>query len=301
MALGEDYFHYPHRSPGMDHALYPLRYLRQAPKVDLGAKLALWVTIGVDFFPLDMDNNKPFRPVGGTWRAYPDIWSYTTRDYGNRVGIYRLLEVMKRYGVSPTVFVQGEAAERMPVLMDDLANAGAEFAAGGWSMGDIHATPMEIGHERELIEKTRDTLAPWTGKTIGWRSPAISETANTPDLVAAAGFDWIADWANDDMPYAFNNGLTAMPLTYDMADTYIIYQQNQTVAQWAKQLGYAADVLRTEADSYGSRVLNISLSPWVVGQPYRIKALEDLLARLSDMPDARPMTAAEIIEASKKT
>ncbi|PYE85342.1 polysaccharide deacetylase family protein [Pseudoroseicyclus aestuarii] len=297
MSLDDSYFDYPHRKRGLDHDLFAMRYLKDAPRVDFGGgtRLALWVTVDIDFFPLDMPKT-PFLPSGGLGRPYPDLWNFTTRDYGNRVGIYRLLEVLGARGIRPTAFVQGEAAQRMPALMDDLAGAGAEFAAGGWSMGNLHATPLPAEEERALIAKTREALSPWAPELAGWHSPASSETARTPDLVAEAGFGWIADWANDDMPYPFANGLTAMPLAHDLTDRAILFEQNQTVQQWAAQLGYAADVLLSEAETAGGRILNLTLTPWVTGQPYRIDAVAALLDRLLGLEGLAPRSAADILQ-----
>ena len=297
MGLDEDYFDYPHRGRGLDHDLFAMRYLRDAPRVDFegGATLALWVTMDIDFFPLDMKKT-PFLPSGGLGRPYPDLWNYTTRDYGNRVGVYRLLETLAARGIRPTAFVQGEAAERMPALMDDLARAEAEFAAGGWSMGDLHATPLPAERERELIARTQDALAPWAPDLRGWHSPASSETVHTPDLVAEAGFGWIADWANDDMPYAFFNGLTAMPLAHDLTDRAILFEQNQTVDQWSRQVEFAAEFLLSEAETAGGRILNLTLTPWVTGQPYRIDAVAALLDRLLGRAGVAPMTAESILK-----
>lgn len=294
MAAPEGYFDYPHRAKGLDHSLFEMRYLKTAPGLAWGngKSVALWITVGVDFFPLDMPK-KPFMPTGGMSRPYPDIWNYSSRDYGNRVGIYRMMKSLAAHGVKATAFVNAAVAERYPVLMRDLLDAEWEIAASGYDMGHLHHGGMPLDEEKALVEKSVGILRDLVGERLkGWHSPAFSESFSTPALVAEAGLEYIADWVNDDMPFAMQAGgksLTSLPMSYELSDTRILFEQNQSLASFEAQVLAAFEVLKAEATPERGRILSISLSPWVIGQPYRIQALNRLLGTL--LADANVFSA----------
>ncbi len=299
MALSESYFDYPYRAKGLDHSLFEMRYLKNSPNISWGngKSLALWLTIDVEFFPLDM-SNKPFAPSGAVSRVYPDMWNFTTREYGNRVGIYRLMEVIKHYGAKATVFVQSAIAEEYPVLMQDLLKSGFEIACGGVDMGNLHSSQLSVEEENALIKKASDALEKVCGAPVkGWHSPAFSESQHTPELVAEQGFEYICDWVNDDMPFAMtvsDKPLLSLPKQYDLSDRKILFDQQQTLSAFEYQLRAAYKTLKAEASEENGRILSVSLNPWVIGQPYRIEALEKFLEEVMADDAVIPMTGAEI-------
>lgn len=299
MAISADYFEYPHRKKGLDHSLFEMRYLKDAPKFNWGngKSLALWLTVDVEFFPLDMGKS-PFLPSGGLARPYPDVWNFTTREYGNRVGNYRLMETINQAGAKATAFVQSAVVDEYPALMKDLVASGFEIACGGADMGQIHSSQMNEQDEKALILKALETLEKATGeKPAGWHSPSFSESLNTPELVAEAGVEYLCDWVNDDMPFPFTLGdksLMSLPKQYDLSDRKLIFEQQQTLSSFEYQLRAAYKTLKAEATPEDGRILSISLSPWVIGQPYRIQALEHFLAEVMADDAVVPMTGKEI-------
>lgn len=302
MTALNDYFDYPHRRPGLDHDRFPHRYLRDAKPVIWpgGARIALWLTVDVAHFPMDMDG-KPFLPPGGMSRMPPCVWDYTLRDYSNRVGIYRVLKVLDRHGVKATAATSGVIAERYPSLLADLAASRWEFMANGLDMKQLHYGGLDPESERRQVETALQLLRDKTGQpVVGWHSPAHNESAVTPDLVAGAGCRYIADWINDDMPYRLATSagsLVQMPLTYDFSDKRVLFTQNQSLAEWEGQVLAAFDFLYDEAASQGGRILSLSLAPWVIGQPYRIGALDRVLTRILARPGVWVATGAEIADA----
>ena len=119
MALDKEYLEYPHRSHGMDHERYDWSMLseRKAVAWPGDAKLALWINVGLQFFPLNQ-RGKPFAVPGGMTMPYPDLRHFSLRDYGNRVGIYRFLDAFDRFGIKPTFALNTELAERAPYLLE---------------------------------------------------------------------------------------------------------------------------------------------------------------------------------------
>jgi peptidoglycan/xylan/chitin deacetylase (PgdA/CDA1 family) len=297
-----DYFVYPHRRPGLDHDRFEHRYLRSLTPVAWpgGNRLLIWITIHVEHFPMDMPAT-PLLPLGGMDRVYPSVWDYSTRDYGNRIGIFRLMKVLDCHNLRATAAMNSEVAVRYPYLLEEVVRRGWEVAASGVDMGKLHYGLLESDAERTLVEQSFATLRQASGQSVtGWHSPGHSESANTPDLVAGAGARYIADWLNDDMPYTFstNNGpLTHLPLSYDLSDRKIVFLHNQSISEYEQQIQAAFDCLYAESAERGGRILSLSLSPWVIAQPSRIKTLDRLLGRLLANDGVAGGTGEEICSA----
>lgn len=301
--LPDDYFVYPHRRRGMDHDRYPFRILPRTKPVHWpgGARVALWVAVHVGHFPMDMPL-KPFTAPGGMERPYPSFWDYTQRDYGNRIGIYRLMRAMAARKVPGTALISATLAREAPVLMDDIAQAGWEPACAGLDMGHIHHGGVAEAEERAWIAEATALLRHRFGDALrGWHSPAHSESHRTPELVAQAGYSWTSGWANDDMPYAFATQagtLTALPLSQDLADQRMLYQQNMATGDFTAAVLAAHAALDAEAQATGGgRILTLAVTPWLMGQPHRIRAFEALLDAILARDAVWPATAAAITEA----
>lgn len=301
--LPDDYFVYPHRRRGMDHARYPYRILPRTRPVQWpgGARIALCVAVHAGHFPMDMPL-KPFTAPGGMERPYPSFWDFTQRDYGNRIGIYRLMQAMGSRGVKGTALISAMLAREYPVLMDDIARAGWEPACAGLDMGHLHHGGVAEADERAWIALATSLLRGRFGDAVqGWHSPAHSESHRTPDIVAGAGYAWTSGWLNDDMPYAFATEagtLTAMPLPQDLADQRMLHQQNMATEDFVNAVLAAHAALDAEAQTTGSgRILTVSVTPWLMGQPHRIRAFAAMLDAILARGSVWSATGTEIVQA----
>ena len=172
MPLDPSYLEYPHRSYGMDHDRYDWSMLTDRKPVAWpgGKRLALWVNVSLQYYPLNQQG-KPFPPVGGMTTAYPDLRHYTLREYGNRVGVFRCLKAFDQYKVKPTFAVSGRLAERYPYLVNRLVERGDEIIAHGWHMDAPHYGGME-----ESAQRAEDGLGPRgrfqaRGPNLGYCTP----------------------------------------------------------------------------------------------------------------------------------
>ena len=131
MALPENYLRYPHRSLGMDHERYSWSILPERPKVTWphGARVALWVVPALEWFPLDIAGGA-FKVPSGLDRPYPDYWDYTTRDYGNRIGIFRVMGVLDDLAIPASVAMNSALAERHPFLVEEINRRHWEIIRG---------------------------------------------------------------------------------------------------------------------------------------------------------------------------
>ena len=303
MTLPADYLQYPRRRYGMDHERYAWAMLADRPPVAWpgGAKLALWVNVAVQFFPLDQ-SRAPFAPPGGMSTPYPDLRHFTLRDYGNRVGLFRILQALDAYGIKPTFAINAALAERCPHLLERLVERGDEVLASSWDMATLHHSGMENTEEEAAIAQALDVLRATSSQPVtGWVSPAGSQSHETPDLLAAHGVRYMGDWINDDMPYAFhtrNGDITALPLSLELDDAFVIGNNLHSEWEYADQIKDAADYLLAEANATGGgRLLALSIHPWLLGQPHRIAAFEAVLAHLAELPGVWSAPAGEIVKA----
>lgn len=298
MTLDPSYLTYPKRRRGYDHDIYPWSSLFERRPVSWpgGKSVAVWVCISLEWFPMT-PNDTPFRAPGHMQTAYPDYRHYTARDYGTRVGINRLLDAFAAAGVTVSVAANSAIAERHPQLTRDIVAAGHEIIAHSTDMNGTIATGLPIEDERALIARSLDTLEQATGtRPKGWLSVARSQSWNTLDLLREAGLTYCCDWTNDELPYRFSNGLIDLPLNHELSDRQIVATQQQSADSWAQQLGDAFDWLANEAKRYGGRMLPIHLTPYIIGLPYRIGALEALLARLVAREEAWFASGNAVVE-----
>ena len=302
MSLPDDYLTYPHRSHGMDHERYDWSMLVKRKPVTWpgGARVALWITVALEWFPLDMTAT-PFRVPGGMSRPYPDYWDYTSRDYGNRVGVFRIMKLLDELGITASAAFNSALAERHPFLVEQVNKRGWEIIAHGVDMGHPHYGGMARGQEQELIASALETLRQASGQAVrGWLSPLKSQSENTAELAAAQGLDYICDWVNDDMPYPLATAagtIHNMPHPFEQDDQQMMITCRQSETEFVAQVHDQFHCLDREAREQGGRIMALSLHPWVSGQPYRIKALEAALAPIVASDSVWVATGAEILDA----
>lgn len=303
MTLDPTYLEYPRRGPGYDHALYRYSPLPQRPALHWpgGKRLAVWFTVSLEWFPI-VPTDKPFRAPGHMQTAYPDYRHYTSREYGTRVGLYRLLDAFARVSAPVSVAMNAAIAERYPAIVADVMAAGHEIIAHSTDMNGTIDSSLPREQERGLIARSLDTLERVSGvRPCGWHSIARSQSFATPDLLKQAGLGYMVDWVNDELPYAFANGLVNLPLNHELSDRQILTVQQQSVDSYAQQVRDAWDWLHAEAlASGGGRMLPLHLTPYIMGLPYRMDAFEALLADLAARPDTWFARGCDLVDAYRQ-
>lgn len=304
MTLDPSYLAYPRRKRGMDHDLYPWSNLfdRASLTWPNGRSVAVPIVVSLEWFPI-IPNDTPFRAPGHMQTAYPDYRHYTSREYGSRVGIYRLLDAFASAGVRASVATNAAIAERYPSLVADIVAAGHEIVAHSTDMNGTIASGLPEEDERALIKRSLDILEQATGtRPRGWLSIARSQSFNTPGLLAEAGLDYMLDWVNDELPYRMTTAagpIVNLPLNHELSDRQIITVQQNSADSYAQQMRDAFDWLAAEATATGAtRMLPLHLTPYIIALPYRIDALEGLLHWIADRPEAWVAPAGEVVGAA---
>ena len=299
--VSDDYLVYPHRAYGMDQALYPWRPgpARALAPWPQAKALGACVIVLIEHHSLT-PRGRPFKHPGAMQTPYPDLRHYTTRDYGNRVGVYRILDALRAAGIQATFPVNACVLERYPALIEAIAADGHEFAAYGLSSDDIHWSGLENGEEARFVNETRAAFERAGLAARAWMSPARQQSFETPHLIRAAGFDICLDWEQDSTPIVMatrTGGLWALPVMNELDDRKLLIDQRQSEEDWARQILTARDALIEEAGRSGGQTLAFTLTPYVIGQPFRIAALRQVLTGLGGHDAVWTTTASRMIAA----
>ena len=260
-----------------------------------GARLALWVAPNVEFYEID----PPANPIRAAWpRPYPAILPYAQRDYGNRAGHWRMMEVLDRYGVRGSVSLNVAMCEHHPEIIEECTKRGWEFFSHG-IYNTRYCYEMDEAQERAIIEDAIETVEKHTGQRIaGWLAPALTHTERTMDLLAEYGLLYTCDLFCDDQPQPVNvreGRFISVPYSLEMNDI-IVYNVNlQPPRSYADKLKANFDQLYEEGASSGT-VMCIPLHGYAVGQPHRIGALAEALEYITGHDDVWVTTGREIAE-----
>jgi allantoinase len=262
-----------------------------------GERIALWIIPNIEFFSL---REKVPAAAGGSGGPAPDVFAWSLRDYGNRVGVFRLMDVLDRHGLRGTVALNSDVCANHPEIL-------AEGNARGWEwMGHnqsntrrLNAIPPE--DECGVIADTLATIERATGaRPRGWLSSGLQETWATLGHLAAEGCDYVADWPNDDQPYLMEAGagrtLVSVPYGGEINDKPAFENRNRTADEFRDMICRAFDVLWREGAT-SARVMAIALHPYIIGAAHRIGALEDALAYIDTHDGVWKTTGAEIARA----
>jgi allantoinase len=300
MSVGASYLSYSRRKRGMDHDRYEWSNLFKRVPLEWpgGAKIAFWVMPCLQWFPLQAPKEAQIA-VGALDRPYPDYRNYSHRDYGNRVGIFRLMALFDELGLKPTAAVNAAVCTRYPFIIEQARQREWKFIAHGLHMGQIHHSGLSHEQEAGLIDRALEDICGATGeKPKGWLSPGHSESPHTLDLLAERGIEFVCDWVNDDLPYAMKTAtgqLHSMPYAHEISDATIIWQNHRSADVFADQVRDYLDYLLGEAGRYGGRILGLALTPWITGQPHRIPAVRQLLHHVHSHAGVWATTAHEIL------
>jgi peptidoglycan/xylan/chitin deacetylase (PgdA/CDA1 family) len=259
-----------------------------------GARIALWVIPNIEFFSLEE------RPGGyGAGGKIPDVVMWSDRDYGNRVGVWRLMEVLDRYGIRGSVALNSLLCDHHPVIIEEGNKRKWEW------MGHNESNTRRLneappGEEAQIIKRTFATIERASGaRPQGWLSSGLQETWDSLDLLAAEGCRYVCDWCNDDQPYMMHldggRSLVSVPYPQQTNDKPAYERMYVSPPEFRDMICRTFDVLYREGAESG-RVLPIALHPYISGMPHRIGALDAALEYICRHEGVWRATGAEIAE-----
>jgi allantoinase len=257
-----------------------------------GARVALWLIPNIEHFPFDW----PWHPDrrGG---LVPDVLSYSARDYGNRVGVWRLMDILGQFNIRATVALNADICRYEPQIVEAGVERKWEWMGHGRTNSQ-QLSGLDVDAERETIRSVLDTIAAASGQPVrGWLGPGLVETMNTPDLLAELGITYVADWPADDQPFPMRvkqGRLIAMPYLH-INDILAYTQRGWTGEQFYQSICDQFDVFYDEG-ARNARVMSISLHPDLSGQPSRAKWLTRSLEYITAHDEVWLATGGEIAD-----
>lgn len=267
-----------------------------------GARLAVCLLVDLGYYdwkPPQGAFDPPTHTPPHSMNAYPDYVTVTHREYGHRVGIFRMMDVLDRHGVKATVPMDAWTADHYPLLVGECQKRGWEFIGHGLSQRQAISSLMAEAEERAYIQKSIDAVRRATGKPpAGWLGPEHSQSARTPAILAEMGIRYCCDFPNDDQPYRLHTPageLYALPTMIEIGDVFGHFNRKLPLPRWVQMVKDTFDVMHAEAAETGLALV-FRLHPWCIGQPYRIKYLEDLIQHIAGRKGTWMATGSEIID-----
>lgn len=287
----------------MDHPHYPYSALPTRPRLAFpgGARIAAFVVLYLEHWELapPAEALRDPRFVGEYGSFFPDFRTWTQREYGNRVGIFRVLDALDDAGIVPAVAANAMAIERTPRLVEELCRRGCEFIAHGVAATRMISARMDEAAERAAIAHCAEVITRATGRRpAGWAGQDFGESARTPQLLAEAGFRYVLDWPNDDQPYLLttNPAIVSLPNQAEWDDVQQQWLRRLPAHRYPALVAEAFSVLRAEAGDSG-RVFGLGVHPWLSGMAARIRYLREALAAIPVAADIWRSTPGAIVGA----
>jgi peptidoglycan/xylan/chitin deacetylase (PgdA/CDA1 family) len=279
-----------------DYGPFPYVPITHRPKIRWpnGARLAVWVIPNIEFFSLKHGF------AGQPWEAKapaPSVRAWAQRDYGNRVGIWRIMKLLAGYGIRASATVNSDICDYHPQIIEEAVKRGWEL------LGHNKTNPQRLGalppqEERELIFHVLDRIQRASGtRPVGWLGAALAESWNTLDYLIEGGCEYVADWVNDDQPYLMEVGgkqIVSIPYSYEINDSPHLQYRFGTSDEFEGMIKRQFDVLYRESEASG-RVMAICLHPFLIGVPHRIDSLDRAFAHIASHSGVWFATGAEIV------
>ncbi len=265
-----------------------------------GHRVAFSIVICAEYYELQPPDDAfvPPNVPGGFGRApYPDVRAFSQREYGNRVGNFRVIEALDKYQMCATVAADAVIAARYPYLIEQFQTRNWEIAAHGYSLTQVISNKMSEEQERNYISSSLDAVEKASGtRPQGWHGPEYGESERTPAFLAEFGVKYVLDWPNDEQPYLMSTpsgSIVSIPMALELDDVITHYHRRIGLARWRQAVAEALDQLLTDGAASG-RHLVLPLHPWLIGHPHRIGYLEDVLADASKRSGLWITTTGEI-------
>lgn len=244
-------------------------------KLPGGARVVVWSIVNLEVWNIAGPMARQILPPPQGNTLLPDIPNWGWHEYGMRVGVWRFFKLYERLGIRPTLSINARVCEDYERVAAQARDAGWEFMGHVYEQGPIH----KIEDQRGMIHRSLDILERFTGKRPrGWLGPGLTETFETPDLLAEAGVKYIGDLVWDDEPseIATTHGpLVTLPYTVEHNDIPTMMVQHHESPYWLTRFKDAFDRLYEEG-AERPKVLAVAIHPYISGQPHRIRYLEEI-------------------------
>ncbi len=242
-------------------------------KLPGGARLVFWTIVNYEVWDISRPMARQVLPAPTGAPLLPDVPNWSWHEYGMRVGAWRFFDLFARLGIRPTLAVNARVCEDYPRVAEEARRGGWEFMGHSYEQGPIHKEPDQAA----MIERSLSILERCCGKRpVGWLGPGLTQTLDTPELLAAAGIKYIGDWVYDDEPTTIrtaNGPLVTLPYSVELNDIPMMIVQHHESEHLMRRAIDQFDRLYAEGEER-AKIMALAIHPYISGQPHRIKYLE---------------------------
>lgn len=290
-----------------DDALLPTERIPYSPiagrpnlTLPSGEKVAVWVIVNIEEWSIHetMPRTVLTPPAGGT--PTPDVPNWAWHEYGNRVGFWRILDILDRHDVTAVLAINGKAIESYPQIAAAARERGWEFIGHGYTQKNMQRVDDEAA---DIAATSKAIQAATATAPRGWLGPGLTETWHTPERLVDAGYDYVCDWVLDDQPVTLRTArgpILSVPYTQECNDVAMMLIQHHPAEEYARRAKDQFDQLVRDAGD-SSRVMALVVHPYIMGAPHRAKYFEAAISHIAESPDGVFMTGAQIADWYQKS
>ena len=282
--------------------MIPARRLRYSAIVDRpplrlpgGARVIVWPVVNVEVWDIGRPMPRQVLPPPTGVTQLPDVPHWGWHEYGMRVGFWRMKALLDELKIVPSLSINARVCLDYPRVARAARDAGWEFMGHSYDQRPVHLEPDQAG----MIRRSVKVLREFSGRRpVGWMGPGLTETMDTPELLAAAGIKYLADWVIDDEPCTIRTRggtLVTLPYTLELNDIAMMVVQHHAAAEFVSRCMDTFECLYREG-RHRPKVMAIALHPYISGVPHRIKYLETVLKRLSRHKGVLVWNGAQILD-----
>lgn len=269
-------------------------------------RLVVQVTLNLEYWDMLKDTDSPYYAGGPAVIPDPipgrilDVPNFSWREYGQRVGIWRILDTFDAIGVPASCTLNAKLGLERKDIVDAIIKRGWELVAHNYEQGDLLTNYQEdIEAEEELILRALNTYNEIVGKSAkGWLSSSLRSTPNTPEILAKNGISFLCDFMNDEQPYLMqtNHGpLVSIPYSVEINDFTFFHRRGMSTTSALEVLKEQFDQLYSESASTG-KIMSVGIHPHVSGHPYRIRAIREFLEYANSYSDVWWATREQVAD-----
>jgi peptidoglycan/xylan/chitin deacetylase (PgdA/CDA1 family) len=264
-------------------------------KLPNGARMVVWTIVNVEEWDIDrpMPRTVLTPPAGGSPK--PDIPNWAWHEYGNRVGFWRMLELLDALKIRAVLAINGTALGTYEPISRAALERGWEFMGHGYTQRNMQA----VENEREDIRRTTEAIRAFTGRAPrGWLGPGLTETWDTPDLLAEQGYEYVCDWVLDDQPLWLQTKgrpLVSVPYTQECNDVAMMLIQHHKASEYADRAIDQFDQLYADSKD-SARIMALVVHPYIMGAPHRLKYYRMALEHILKKRDVLFWTGEQILD-----
>ncbi len=259
------------------------------------ARVVLWTIVNLEVWDIGRPMARQVLPPPTGQVLLPDVPNWSWHEYGMRVGVWRFFKLYQRLGIRPTLAINARVCDDYERVAAEARESGWEFMGHVWDQMPIH----KVEDQKGMIARSMDRLEAFTGtRPLGWLGPGLTQTYETPELLAEAGVKYIGDWVWDDEPSEIRTDkgpLVTLPYTVELNDIPMMLVQHHESSYWLTRCKDSLDRLHMEGEER-AKIMAVAIHPYISGQPHRIRYLEELYDYAASLGDVLFWNGAEIYD-----